>query len=212
MWFLIFIGVAGLAIYFLNQNKTERKDQTTITHKKVIQTPDGEIRIERRQVIDSVRTSYTTQDVGTTTIKDIQPSIPHKPVEKLEMENKPETPALTLEPSPKPEPVLQQDLFNVPQSIAQKTQPKDPEKLCPKCEESLPFSAFSKSSKHEDGLTKWCTDCLNQLNEDRKNEKSNKKQCPNCKRTRLKTSFYKNTKRDDGLTKWCKDCMDKAKR
>ena len=143
VWFLIFIGVAGLAIYFLNQNKTERKDQTTITHKKVIQTPDGEIRIERRQVIDSVRTSYTTQDIEATTIKDVRPSIPHKPVEKLEMENKPETPALTLELSPKPTPVLQQDLFNTSQPTTQKTLPKEPEKFCPKCEASLSFSAFS---------------------------------------------------------------------
>lgn len=206
MEFLIFIGIVGLSLYFLNQNKTEKKDKTTITHKKVIQTQDGEVHIERRQVIDSVRTSYTKNDIANTAINNIQPVISHTTVKQIEMQMEPQP--LALETSPKP--IIQNNLFDQPQPTMPPAQ--EPTKVCPKCDEALLFNAFSKSSKYEDGLTKWCTRCLNQLNEDRKTESSNKKTCPHCKRTRLKTSFYKNSKQHDGLTKWCKDCMDKAKR
>lgn len=211
MEFLIFIGIVGLFLYFLNQNKTEKKDQTTITHKKVIQTKDGEVLIERRQVIDSVRTSYTKNDIANTAIENIQPVITHTSTKQIEAKIEPKTmekQSFALELSTKP--VGQNGLFDQPQP----TKPPDiePTKVCPKCEKALNDNAFSKSSKYEDGLTKWCTRCLNQLNEDRKTEGSNKKTCPHCKRTRLKTSFYKNSKQNDGLTKWCKGCMDKAKR
>lgn len=211
MEFLIFIGIVGLSLYFLNQNKTEKKDKTTITHKKVIQTQDGEVHIERRQVIDSVRTLYTKNDIANTAIKNIQPVITHTSAEQIEMNAEPkimETQSFDLEPSPKP--IIQNDLSYKPQPTILPVQ--EPKKECPKCEGELSFNAFSKSNKYEDGLTKWCTRCLNQLNEDRKTGNSNKKTCPHCKRTRLKTSFYKNSKQNDGLTKWCKDCMDKAKR
>ena len=83
------------------------------------------------------------------------------------------------------------------------------EKNCPNCERILPFTSFRVSSKHEDGFTKWCADCLSTPREPKQ---SNKKHCPSCKKNRLKTSFYKNSKQPDGLTKWCKTCMDRSKR
>ncbi len=83
------------------------------------------------------------------------------------------------------------------------------EKSCPSCKRTLSFAFFRASSKHEDGLTKWCIECLSAPREPKK---SNKKLCPNCNKNRFKTSFYKNSKQLDGLTKWCKTCMDKSKR
>lgn len=108
---------------------------------------------------------------------------------------------------------VQQDLIAEPMKNEQTSfvfdeKPRG-EKICPNCERVLSFTSFRPSSKHEDGLTKWCTDCLSTP---RETKQSNKKSCPNCKKSRLKTSFYKNGKQPDGLTKWCKTCMDKSKR
>lgn len=202
MIFWIIVGLIGLVVYFLNQNKTEKKDRTIITHKKTIQTDDGEVHIERRQVIDSVRTSYTKKDVAQNEIKDITPTINHNSVEKISNMNQ-ENDIKELELTPSPKPIIQVDMFS---TLDHET------KTCLKCNKNLPYSEFPQSHKNEDGLTKWCISCLNQLNEDRKNKSGNKKQCPNCKKNRLKSSFYKNSKQPDGLTKWCKTCMDKSKR
>lgn len=226
MLFWIIAGVVGLGLYFLSQNKTEKKDRTTITHKSVIQTPDGEVHIQRTQTIDSVRTSYTKQDLSKQAVKDVIPTISHAPSQQetnkvQEVISKPliisnaqphrfapqpqqsmtevqevKSEPLTLTP---PHNDVQQDLFtNKPGS-----------KECPNCERDLVFNSFGKSAKYPDGLTKWCIECLN-------NHQSrlprNKKQCPKCKKTRLKSSFYKNKNTEDGLTKWCTTCMDKSKK
>lgn len=115
------------------------------------------------------------------------------------------------QPQPQPQPV-QQNLLIEPMSSEQTSfsfdDPAIDEKSCPNCKRLLPFTSFRASSKHEDGLTKWCGECLSAP----RTQQSNKKQCPNCKKNRLKTSFYKNNKQPDGLTKWCKTCMDNSKR
>lgn len=226
MIFWIIAGFVGLGLYFLSQNKTEKKDRTTITRKSVIQTPDGEVHIQRTQTIDSVRTSYTKQDLSKQALKDVIPTLSHtqpqqEPNEVQEVISEPliisntqphrfapqpqqsitefqevKSEPLTLVP---PESDTQQDLF------AKKHESKG----CPNCERDLLFSSFGKSGKYPDGLTKWCIECLN-------NHQSrlprNKKHCPKCNKTRLKSSFYKNSKQSDGLTKWCNTCMDKSKR
>lgn len=192
MLFWIVAGVVGLGLYFLSQNKTEKKDRTTITHKSVIQTPDGEVHIQRTQTMDSVRTSYTKKDTENNMIKTI---------------NSASTDSLA-----KPQPVQQTlslDLVKDQQTSFVFNEKSANEKNCPNCNEMLPFTSFRASSKHEDGLTKWCTDCLSAP---RDPVHSNKKKCPSCKKTRLKTSFYKNSKQPDGLTKWCKTCMDKSRK
>ena len=199
MIFWIIVVLIGLGLYFLNQNKTEKKDRTTITHKNVIQTDDGEVHIERRQVIDSVRTAYTKKDLAQGEIASIKPTIEHNPVSRYSSTH-------TSDVLSKPDPV------STLQTINPEQPPNAIIKICQKCNKGLDDTAFAQSSKNDDGLTKWCISCLNQLNEDRKNQSSNKQQCPNCKKNRLKTSFYKNSKQPDGLTKWCKDCMDKSKK
>lgn len=215
MEFFIIVGVIGLFIYFLNQNKTEKKDKTTITHKRVIQTNDGEVHISQTHVIDSVRTTYTKQDLSKQIIKDVAPSINHTQPQKITsvVLSDPSTSSYHQEQeyshasevtpaesfalvSPKAD--SQQDLFDE----------KQEGKQCPNCKRPLPFTSFRTSSKHEDGLTKWCRECLSAP----RVQQSNKKQCPKCKKTRLKSSFYKNSKQPDGLTKWCKTCMDNSKK
>lgn len=222
MLFWIIAGIVGLGLYFLSQNKTEKRDKTTITHKRVIQTNDGEVHISQTQVIDSVRTTYNPKDLSKQVLKDVAPSIPlaqyqqiaskaqdepliissdqphkfahHEQKLSLNQETKPAD-NFTLSP---PKADSQQDLF------AEKNESKD----CPNCERHLPFSSFGKSSKYLDGLTKWCMQCLN--NHQSRLPK-NQKNCPKCKKTRLKSSFYKNSKQPDGLTKWCKTCMDNSR-
>lgn len=222
MLFWIIAGIVGLGLYFLSQNKSVKRDKTTITHKRVIQTNDGEVHISQTQVIDSVRTTYTKQDLSKQIIKDVAPSITHTQPQQITSEASREpliispnqlnkfshqeqktSPVREFNPTEEfilvsPKTDNQQDLFD------EKQEGKD----CPNCKRSLPFASFRASSKHEDGLTKWCGDCLSIP----RTQQSNKKQCPNCKKNRLKTSFYKNSKQPDGLTKWCKTCMDKSKR
>lgn len=226
MLFWIIVGVIGLGLYFLSQNKTEKKDRTTITHKRVIQTPDGEVHISQTQTIDSVRTIYTSQDLSKQVVNDITPTISHvKPQQEApKVQQVKSEPLIISDTQPhrfahqpqqsitdaqevKPEPLIlvppesdtQQDLF------AKKHESKE----CPNCERDLLFSSFGKSGKYPDGLTKWCIECLNNH---QSRPPKNKKDCPKCKKTRLKSSFYKNKNTDDGLTKWCKTCMDKSKK
>lgn len=226
MLFWIIAGVIGLGLYFLSQNKTEKKDRTTITHNRVIQTPDGEVHIRQTQTIDSVRTTYTKQDLSKQIVKDVTPTISHTQPqqEALRTQEVKSEPLIVSDTQPhrfahqpqqsiteiqeeKPEPLTlthpqsdtQQDLF------AKKHESKE----CPNCERELLFSSFGNSGKYPDGLTKWCLECLN--NHQSRLPK-NKKHCPKCNKTRLKSSFYKNSKQPDGLTKWCNTCMDKSKR
>ncbi len=223
MLFWLIIGVVGLGLYFLSRNRTEKKDHTIITHKRTIQTPDGEVHIQRTQTIDSVRTTYTKQDLSKQIIKDI--ALPNTPnnseiPNSKEVESRPliicndqphrfahQTQQSTNEVpreentfsliSPKVD--IQQNLF----------EENCENKICPNCERTLHFNSFRKSSKYPDGLTKWCIDCLNNY---QARLPKNKKQCPKCKKIRLKSSYYKNKNTEDGLTKWCTTCMDKSRK
>src|SRR5690606_6029421 len=77
MLFWIIAGIVGLGLYFLSQNKTEKRDKTTIIHKRVIQTQDGEVHIHRTQTIDSVQTTYSKQDSTSKAVKNIVDALPH---------------------------------------------------------------------------------------------------------------------------------------
>lgn len=218
MIFWIIAGLVGLGLYFLSQNKTEKRDKTIITHKRVVQTPDGEVHIHRTQTIDSVQTTYSKQDSTSQAVKNIVDALPHaketisapvnqeiksepliiskdQPHRFAHYQSEQKSQSFTLTP---PKDDKQQDLFSE----------QSKSKQCAYCEKSLPFSSFGKSEKYSDGLTKWCLVCLNNY---QSRLPKNKKHCPKCNKTRLKSSFYKNSKREDGLTKWCKTCMDKSK-
>lgn len=187
MELLIGIGIVFIILYFLNQNRTQKNERTTITQKQVIQTQNGEIHIERKQTIDSVRTIYTKSSSETI------------------------SPIINNVTSPSPELKTSNNLNNQQPTSQVTPLGKDSvlinNKMCPNCTRNLSLENFRKSGKHADGYTKWCIECLSQPK-----TTSTKKHCPNCKKNRLKVSFYKNTKREDGLTLWCKTCMDQAKR
>lgn len=223
MIFWIIVGIVGLGLYFLSQNKTEKKDRTTITHKRVIQTPDGEVHINQTQTIDSIRTTYTKQDLSKQVLKDVTPTISHISPNKEVCETK-SNPLIISDTQPhRFAPHLQQSASKVKEAESEPLILTPPEneiqqdlftgkiecKECANCEKNLPFSSFGKSSKYSDGFTKWCIECLN--NHQARLPK-NKKSCPKCKKTRLKSSFYKNKNTEDGLTKWCKTCMDKSRK
>ena len=78
-----------------------------------------------------------------------------------------------------------------------------PTKHCPKCQCNLPITSFRSNSHTEDGLTKWCADCM----ATRPSTPPHLKHCPRCNRNRRLSSFYKSSRHADGLTKWCKSCL-----
>lgn len=86
-------------------------------------------------------------------------------------------------------------------------QSKKSKKRCPRCNRDLNSNRFKPSTKYEDGLTKWCQECLLAPKDTRY-----KKYCPKCKKVRLKTSFKPNTKRWDNLTLWCQHCLPPQKK
>ncbi|WP_269915338.1 hypothetical protein [Acinetobacter sp. HY1485] len=182
MWFLLIVLGIGLIIYFLNKNKTEKRDITTITHKRTIQTEDGEVSIERRQTFDTTQTSYKPDQSIDQKLENLKTISVEKQDKEFALDQQPQQEELVFTPS------------------------QTTSKECPKCNKQLTFSLFGKSPKNSDGLTKWCLDCLNNANK-KPQPKSNQKYCPHCKRNRMKTSFGKNSKQEDGLTKWCRDCM-----
>lgn len=211
---LIIIGV-GLFLYFINQNKTQSINKTTTTHIQTVKTEDGEAKIKREQTTESISTIYTTPS---SSVVNIQP--------------RETTPLKVVEQADRPQPVLQQTIQAsrpvvhstaplIDQAPAPPSEPVtfeakgintsngniDLKKKCPRCGRSSPYVVFKSSQKYDDGLTKWCAECLEAPKDTPK-----QKYCPKCKKRRMKTNFYKNSNRWDGLTAWCKICMDKSKK
>lgn len=56
--FWIVVGVVAVIIYVINQNKTKISDRTVVNQNKTIKTEDGEITINRTQVIDRTSTQF----------------------------------------------------------------------------------------------------------------------------------------------------------
>lgn len=83
-------------------------------------------------------------------------------------------------------------------------------KICSKCNQSLTVDHFFSSNKYDDGLSKWCKDCLKALEESKTpiSDCGGYKVCLKCQKKRRKSSFYRSKKNSDGLTKWCKDCLE----
>lgn len=210
--FWIVVGVVVVIIFLINQNRTKVSDRTVVTHNRTIKTDDGEIRVQRTQVMDSTSTQYHkpgAASVASKTEYDLQAindyyqqkaSIPTQQNSIREAR-----PAIDIQPMriERHKEVAARIDNNV--NANQNTIPEG-KKQCTRCRIELPFSKFSKSSKHPDGITIWCTDCL-------KGDKNTKhmKWCPICKVRRKRTSFYPNNSNADGLMAWCKTCWDKHK-
>lgn len=61
--FWIVVGVVAVIIYVINQNKTKISDRTVVNQNKTIKTEDGEITINRTQVIEHTSTQFQKLEV-----------------------------------------------------------------------------------------------------------------------------------------------------
>ncbi len=151
--------------FLINQNRTKVSDRTVVTHNRTIKTDDGEIRVQRTQVMDSTSTQYHkpgAASVASKTEYDLQ-AINNYYQQKAGIEAQQKhiqevKPAIEAQPirieQPKAITSIDAD-ENLSHSKAQ-----EGKKQCTRCRISLPYSKFSKSSKHPDGVTIWCTSCL----------------------------------------------------
>lgn len=210
---LIIIGI-GLFLYFLNQNRTRSINKTTTTHIQTVKTENGEAKIKHEQTTESISTIYT---IPRSPVVNIEPReiTPLKVVEQVDRPQHvlqqtiktsrpvvhPTAPLIAHTPAPPSEPVTSET-----KGVNTSSNNIDLKKKCPRCGRSSPYSVFKNSQKYDDGLTKWCAECLEAPRDTPK-----QKYCPKCKKRRMKTNFYKNGNRWDGLTAWCKACMDKSK-
>ena len=80
------------------------------------------------------------------------------------------------------------------------------QKVCTKCKESKPLSAFDEDKRTKDGISRVCIKCLTGFTKD---EIKNKKQCAKCKQLKPISKFTKNKQQKDGLNLICKDCIKK---
>ena len=200
--FWIVLGVVVILIYLINQNKSKTTDKTIIRQTDTYKTETGEVRIERTKVVDTAKTTFTKMQPPQATSGETY----IKAVAQVESTRKPMQEILDDGLGDK----LSKPSFittHTANTVIEEKQPSlEQKKQCTRCRITLPFSKFSKSSKHNDGVTIWCSDCL-------KGEKNTKhmKWCPICKVRRKRTSYYTNNENADSLMAWCKGCWDSYK-
>lgn len=191
----IVVGVVVLVVYLISKNKTKTTDNTIIRQKDTYKTETGEVTIERTKVVETSQMTFNAPQP----VQANSAQIHHQAqvVARTQQENVNESSASNAMPKPQIVATTHHVELN---PAAEKI------KQCTRCRVNLPFSKFSKSSKHPDGATVWCTECL-------KGDKNTKhmKWCPKCKIRRKRTSFYPNNQNADGLMAWCKTCWDKHK-
>lgn len=195
--FWIVAGVVVVVIYLINQNKTKKTDKTVIRQRDTYKTETGEVTIERTKIVDTSQATFTSPQPVQLSSADVHSqALAHgRSQQAVIVDIKPTTSTsapLKTKATPQAE----------KRGIELKTGAED-KKQCTRCRVNLPFSKFSKSSKHPDGITIWCTECL-------KGDKNTKhmKWCPKCKIRRKRTSFYANNNNADSLMAWCKSCWD----
>ncbi|EBU3703920.1 hypothetical protein IMA99_001033 [Salmonella enterica] len=214
---LIGVGIVVLLLFIISQNRTRISDRTTVTTRKTIHTEDGEVRVERTQVLDTLSTQYHKAEPmpGPSIAK--PPQYDQSVIENYKRNNS--LPNKT--PQTMPHAQLATITNSHPEELPEKRPVASPaptaplqemdsietdKKRCKRCNRNLNLERFGVSPKSADGRTVWCRQCL-----DAPRDTAKKKYCPKCTRQRLRTSFYSNANRKDGLTLWCKDCMDKSK-
>ncbi|WP_176691694.1 hypothetical protein [Superficieibacter electus] len=237
--FWIVVGVVAVILFIINQNRTKTSDRTVVRQHRTIKTEDGEISIERVQVVDSATTKYhpsgNAPDVSSpskydhpviepshnkniTTTKEINPPQP-KPFSARLPNGVSQRPAyhgkfpgdevIKLKTVPVPAPAPAPAPVPAPAPAPAEVKVIEGLKQCTRCRINLPYDKFRKSSKNADGLTIWCASCL-----DGPRNTRHMKWCPMCNVRRKRTSFYPNKQNADGLMAWCKTCWDghKARR
>ncbi|MBM3061465.1 hypothetical protein GF718_09025 [Citrobacter braakii] len=219
--FWIVVGVVAVIIFIISQNRTKTSNRTVIRQEKTIKTDDGEIKIQRTQVVDSTTTQYhradNAPDVSANPKYDqsVIEAYSRKPIEAVKeispSQPQPFTSALPSGVSQRPAYHGNFPGDNKPTPTPTPTPTEDKtssngKKQCTRCRINLPYDKFRRSSKNPDGLTIWCASCL-----DGPKNTRHTKWCPICNVRRKRTSFYSNAQNADGLMAWCKTCWDKHK-
>ncbi|ECJ2531404.1 hypothetical protein FNI52_07990 [Salmonella enterica subsp. salamae] len=217
--FWIVVGVVAIIIYIISQNRTKTSNRIVIRQEKTIKTEDGEIKIQRTQVVDSATMQYhradNAPDISTNPKYDqsVIEAYNRKPIEAVKEISQPQQRPFTSE---LPSGISQRPAYhgNFPGDNKPAPAPAPAEdkaasngkKQCTRCRINLPHDKFRRSSKNPDGLTIWCASCL-----DGPKNTRHMKWCPICNVRRKRTSFYPNASNADGLMAWCKICWDKHK-
>lgn len=198
--FWVVLGVVIVVIYVINQNKTKTSDKTVIRQRDTYKTESGEVTIERTKVVDTSQATFSApQPVQVSPAEVHNQALANGRAQHVIVN---ENQSNTVKEVGK----VENRLVNSAPRV-ESTTPVEKVKQCTRCRVHLPFSKFSKSSKHPDGVTVWCTACL-------KGDKNTRhmKWCPKCKIRRKRTSFYSNSQNADGLMAWCKTCWDSHKK
>lgn len=207
----ITIIAIAVVLWWINNNKTSSTSKTKIRETSEYKTPTGKIYVERT-------VEYDDRDMS---IKD-RPYTPRQPQnysplqqpvtierdEKRTINSRDETIGKIRDETKQLKERVSKilpDSHSSSSSITELTH-----KQCPNCRRDLPLGSFRASSKHSDGYTKWCAECLSHSS--RNDIPAHLKLCPKCNQRRMKSSFAKNSNTHDGLAKWCKYCMAGVKR
>lgn len=154
--FWIVFGLVVVVIYLINQNKTKTTDKTIIKQKDTFRTETGEVTIERTKVVDTSQVTFNTPQpvqVSSAQIHNQAQSNARAQQEKIP-EGHASTSAVR---NPAPHIIAKTCQVELKPNV-------EKVKQCTRCRVNLPFSKFSKSSKHSDGITVWCTECLKGVN------------------------------------------------
>lgn len=231
---IIIALIAAYWIFIKNSSSATRK--VTVTKRDTIKTENGTIEVEEIIKTDERKAVIGVYDdpiykQAADRYRNQQELISKGEYRPVYHEEKKKTESLAKIASPKPQPSIPQ-----PSSQVQRAQPISPPtqhvtkpanqsaskeasmtkvttKTCEKCNKNKEADLFFHSEKNEDGLTKWCQECLianrGVPQKQVKQESRHYKVCPKCNNRRLRTNFEKNSSRPDGLTKWCRYCLEK---
>ncbi|MFL0806718.1 MAG: hypothetical protein K6L60_05470 [Oceanobacter sp.] len=195
---LVVIAVCIVIWKLLDSNKSKQEVRHMATRTTVVTDRNG-VRETQATTIERFETSDFQSRTATAPDAEYpqSPSAHHR--RRVERDVTPQV-------EKRVDPVVNMSRYYQRQAAAKAIPDQNRMKSCPKCGALKSVSEFRQNSKAEDGLTKWCSHCLNNQGREKK---SQYKTCPNCGKNRKTTSFYSSSKRLDGLTKWCKYCLRK---
>ncbi|WP_270793877.1 hypothetical protein [Aeromonas sp. QDB11] len=212
---VLLLAALGIGAYVWFNNKTKTKDVTTIRESHTVKTNTGQVTYERVRETDSRSLDWKSEGVD----RFMAPSKVQQPPTPVSTQQ-----AITVSvshrksiPSTSTTHAAGNNLTTTYQDVTPNGATIDAVKVtgiaskgkvCQKCKKPLSNSHFRPNPNSEDGLTKWCSSCMELSHSDDRHHKT----CPHCHKRRLKTNFDKNSNQPDGLTKWCRYCMAASKK
>lgn len=202
MEWLIVIGVV-YALYYLSENKQKNKEVTKERIVQRIETNQGYIERETTRTFEAEITEHQRKNIY------VAPPTPPSINEAQRIEHSSASTRVERVINPDPHTELRNKPVDPHSNTTHKRiamkMAESEQKACPQCKKVKNTTEFRLNPNTDDGLTKWCSACLDSSNK----PQSHLKKCPNCKQMRKLTSYYHSDKNPDGLTKWCKFCLDK---